>query len=74
MVSMSTRSAPAAAPARTTWAYRATASSKSRSPMGFKSLPVGPMSRATNTSGRGSASLASQARRTPAVTSSSRSN
>ena len=47
MVSMTMRSAPAAAPALTTWAKMSTAVSKSRMPVGSSSCPVGPISRAT---------------------------
>ena len=50
IVSMAIRSAPAALPAAIVLPKIFTASSKSRSPSGFKSLPVGPISRATNLS------------------------
>ena len=68
MVSMSTQSAPAAAPASTISPKAATASSKGRSPMGASSFPVGPMSSATAACFPDCAA-ASRARATPAATS-----
>ena len=47
MVSISMRSAPAFSPTRMISANTPTASSKSRVPIGFKSFPVEPMSKAT---------------------------
>ena len=68
MVSMRTQSAPAWAPASTTWAKASKACSKGRSPRGASSFPVGPMSRATKASFPLWAT-ASRARATPALTS-----
>ena len=48
MVSIAIRSAPASTPASTISLNISTASSNSKSPIGFKSLPKGPISRATN--------------------------
>ena len=67
-VSTTTRSAPAAAPARTMRAKSATALSKGRVPMGSSSSPSGPMSSAVSAPKRWQARL-QQA--TPAATTSS---
>ena len=70
IVSNTTRSAPAAAPAFTISAYISYASSKLNTPVGSRSCPIGPTSSATSPSGF-TASLAFFALTIPAVTSSS---